>query len=195
MKIIPVCALVLSAVIARASDVSLPSFLDRESDASLAREAAKQRTFFLRLVVGGMAGVENASYELIYSGDPKNLDLLRGDEVSGTLIRRDQKGQEVISVEKHDLARLVSDCINEELFELGVRMKNVTAPDLHKMDEGQVWLFIKYGEVENILWRTDDSLPVWRTYLRLKKLIGPKPSEGMQGEVPSPLIEQTPRRL
>lgn len=174
MKSLLACILVFSTAIAEAADLPLSDFLERESDESLAREAAKQQTFFLRIVVGGMAGAENASYELVFSGDSKDLDFVPGrGEVTGTLTRRDAKGEERIFVEKYDLAHLVSDCINEELFELGIWTKKVTAPNVLKMDECQVWLYIKYGEFENHLWRTDDSLPVWRTYTKLKRLIRP----------------------
>jgi len=52
------------------------AFWAKETDRKLAAETAKQYTFFLRLVIGGGWGPENASYELIYSGDPKDLDLV-----------------------------------------------------------------------------------------------------------------------
>ena len=148
-------------------------FWATETDRRTTAAEAKNFTFFVRVVIGGDWGPETASYEVTYSGDRSDLDLARGADVTGEATRRDIHGEKHSEVGIYNLSHLIRDCINQELFELGPRKNRIEPPDVLKMDGCQLWVFIKFGDEQNSFGRSDDSLPLWQTYLNLKKLTEP----------------------
>jgi hypothetical protein len=143
----------------------------RETNREAAAADAKRYTFFLRIVIGGDWGPETAAYEATYSGDASDLDLGRGADVVGLVVRRDANSESQVQISKYELSHLIRDCINRELFEIGSKSRTIVAPDVIKMDGCSFWIYIKFADAQNAFGRTDDSIPVWQSYVQVRNLV------------------------
>ncbi|MGC4071284.1 MAG: hypothetical protein QM760_01940 [Nibricoccus sp.] len=166
-----------------ASDsTSLDAFHKQAIDRSRLSKEAKNHTFFLHVFISGGWGPEIASYEVRYDGTLENLHPAKGAEVTGVIIRRDLKGETRVQLDKYSLSALVTQCIDQELFELGPKKHAFHRPEI-KTDGCDLWIFIKYGDSENFFHRTDDSAPVNAVYHRVKTYL--QPAEASQNHTPT----------
>ena len=146
------------------------AFWNAETEEGGAAASAKDCQFFLRLVIGGGWAPENAAYEVRYVGDVEQLSLASKTAPTAFLHVRSPSDQTKFTIEHYSLVELIRECIANEVFSLPKRSILIEDPSRVSLDGYGYWLFVKYGEHQNAVFRTNDSAIANRIYEILKRL-------------------------